>query len=184
MAGYSVTYTVVDNATKQVDAINRRITQMRAPMDRMSRQVSRFVDVSGLRKVAEGFGWIGKAASSVLRTLTAIVPVMGALTGAASIAGMTKLVSQYAAWSHELVASADNIGTTTQTLQQFQDATKLAGGDASDMTAGLKGLHETLGNINIGSGNAAQALQWFNKLGINVRDANGHIRATVELMPS
>jgi ABC-type transporter Mla subunit MlaD len=156
---------------------------MRAPMDRLSRQVSRFVDVSGLRKVATGFEWIGKAASTVLRTLTAIVPVMGALTGAASIAGLAKLVSGYAAWSHELQASADNIGTTTQQLQQFQEATALAGGNAADMTSSLKGLHDTLGNINIGSGNAAQALQWFEKLGISIRDGNGHIRTTTDLMP-
>lgn len=183
MAGYSVTYTVVDNATKQIDAINRRIAQMRAPIERLSRQVTRFVDVSGLRKVAQGFDWIYKAAGSVLRTLTAIVPVMGAITGAASIAGMVKLVQSYAAWSHELVQAADNIGITTQQLQQFQDATRLAGGEAGDMTESLKGLHNTLGNINIGSGNAAQALQWFNRLGINVRDANGHMRNTAELMP-
>jgi hypothetical protein len=183
MAGYSVTYTVVDNATKQIDAINRRMTQMRAPLDRLSRQVSKFVDVSGLRKVATGFDWIAKAAGSVLRTLTAIVPVMGAITGAASIAGMVKLVSQYAAWSHTLVQNADNIGMTTQQLQQFEDATRLAGGSTEDMTEGLKGLHNTLGNINVGSGNAAAALQWFNKLGINARDATGHIRATADVMP-
>ena len=83
---------------------------MRAPMDRMSRSVSRFVDVSGLRKVAQGFDWIGKAAGSVLRTLTAIIPVMGAITGAASIAGLVKLVQGYSSWAHTLVATADNIG--------------------------------------------------------------------------
>jgi Mannosyl-glycoprotein endo-beta-N-acetylglucosaminidase len=183
MAGYSVTYTVVDNATKQIDAINRRIAQMRAPMERMSRQVSRFVDVSGLRKVATGFEWIGKAAGSVLRTLTAIVPVMGAITGAASIVGMFKLVQSYAAWSRELVQAADNIGTTTQKLQQFQDATRLAGGNASDMTDSLKGLHDRLADFNIGGGNAALTAQWANKLGINLRDANGQIRSAADLMP-
>jgi hypothetical protein len=179
-AGYSVTYSVVDNATKQIEAINRRITAMRAPMDRMSRQISRFVDVSGLRKVAQGFEWIGKAASTVLRSLTAIVPVMGALTGAASIAGMVKLVSQYAEWSHTLVQNADDIGVTTQQLQHFQDMTRLAGGNAEDMTEGLKGLHTTLGNMNVGTGNAAAAAQQFQKLGINVRDANGHIITSVD----
>ena len=64
MAGYSVTFEVVDNATKQIEAINRRITQMRAPVERLERSVRRFVDVSGLKKVAEGFEWIGRAAAS------------------------------------------------------------------------------------------------------------------------
>jgi uncharacterized protein (DUF697 family) len=183
MAGYSVTYTVVDNATKQIDAINRRIAQTRAPLDRLSRQMSRFIDVSGLRKVATGFEWIGKAASSVLRTLTSIIPVMGTIVGAASIAGMAKLVSSYADWSRELVRAADNIGTTTQKLQQFQDATRLAGGNASDMTESLKGLHDKLADFNIGGANAAATGQWANKLKINLKDANGVIRSSTDLLP-
>lgn len=183
MAGYSVTYTVVDNATKQIDAINRRIAQTRAPLDRLSRQMSRFIDVSGLRKVATGFEWIGKAASSVLRTLTSIIPVMGTIVGGASIAGMAKLVSSYADWSRELVRAADNIGTTTQKLQQFQDATRLAGGNASDMTESLKGLHDKLADFNIGGANAALTGQWANKLKINLKDANGVIRSATDLLP-
>lgn len=183
MAGYSVTFSVVDDATKQIDAINRRIAQMRAPMERLSKQVTRFVDVSGLRKVASGFEWIAKTAGNVLRTLTAIVPVMGAITGAASIAGMVKLVGQYAAWSHELVAAADNIGTTTQQLQQFEDATRLAGGNAADMRDSLKGLHDNLADFNRGGASAAMTGQWANKLGINLKDANGHIRTATDLLP-
>jgi hypothetical protein len=183
VAGYSVSYTVIDNASKQIDAINRRIAQTRAPLDRMSRQVSRFVDVSGLRKVATGFEWIGKAAGSVLRTLTSIVPVMGTIVGAASIAGMVKLVSTYADWSRELVAAADNIGTTTQQLQQFEDATRLAGGNAAEMRDSLKGLHDNLADFNRGGANAAVTGQWANKLKINLRDANGQIRSATDLMP-
>jgi hypothetical protein len=181
--GFAVTFSVVDNATKNIDAINRRIAAMRAPMERMSRSVQRFVDVSGLRKVATGFDWIFKAASSVLRSLTQIVPVMGAITGAASIAGMVKLVQQYSAWSRELVQAADNIGITTQKLQQFEDATRLAGGNANDMREGLKGLHDTLSNFNIGAGDFALTGQWANQLGIHLRDANGQIRTAESLMP-
>jgi muramidase (phage lysozyme) len=183
MAGYSVTYSVVDNATKQIDAINRRITAMRAPMERMSRSVSRFVDVSGLRKVAQGFEWIGKTAATVFRTLSQIVPVMGAITGAASIAGMVKLVNSYADWSHQLVQNADDIGTTTQQLQQFQDATRLAGGNAGDMTSSLKALHTNLADFAIGRGNFAEVGQMANYLGVNLRDANGQIRSAADLMP-
>jgi hypothetical protein len=182
MAGYGVTYTVVDNATKQIDAINRRLAAMRAPVERLSRQVSRFVDLSGLRKVQQGFEWIGRAAGTVLRTLTAIVPVAGALFGAASIAGVAKLVQSFAGFSHELQQNADNIGMTTQQLQQFQDAARLAGGNANDMTEGLKGLHTAVSNIAIGQG-GTDAIQWFQRLGINIRDASGHMRTAADLMP-
>jgi len=183
MAGYSVTYTVVDNATKQIDAINRRVAQMRAPMERMSRSVSRFVDVSGLRKVATGFEWIAKSVGTVFRSLSAVVPLMGAITGAASIAGMVKLVASYADWAHTLVQTADNIGITTQQLQQFQDATRLAGGNASDMTESLKSLHDKMADMNIGRGGATETAQMLQRLGVNAYDANHHLRSMGDLMP-
>ena len=183
MAGYSVTYSVVDNATKQIDAINKRIAQMRAPVERMSKSVSRFVDVSGLRKVAQGFDYIWKAAGSVLRTLVQIVPVLGTITGAATLAGMVKLVQSYASWSQELVRTASSLGTTTQTLQQFEDATRLAGGNAADMRQGLKGLFDTLADFKTGQGAFALTAQWANQLKINLRDANGQVRKADELFP-
>lgn len=180
MAGYAVTFTVVDNATKNIDAINKRIAQMRAPMERMSRSVTRFIDVSGLRKVAQGFDYIWKAAGSVLRTLTQIVPVLGTITGAATIAGMVKLVQTYAAWSHELVQTASGIGLTTEQLQTLQDATRITGGNANDMTESLKGLHDTLSNMATGTGNWKEAEQQANAWGISLRDANGHAKTLTE----
>ena len=182
MAGYSVTYTVVDNATKNIDAINRRIAAMRAPMDRLSKQVSRFVDVSGLGTVAKGFASIGRAASGVLRTLVEIVPVLGTITGAATIAGMAKLVGSYADWAQQLTLTADNLGMTTQQLQQFEDATRLAGGKTSDMDAALGALYKTQSDFFRGQASADQ-IGWLNKLGISLKDATGHARSMADLLP-
>jgi len=182
MAGYSVTFSVVDNATKQIDAINRRLAAMRAPMERMSHTINRFVDLSGLKKVAEGFEWIGKAAFNVLRTLSAIVPVMGTLIGAASIAGIARLVQGFASWSHELQATADGIGISTAQLQKFETATRLAGGSASDMDGALSSLHTTMADIAVGRG-GVDAIQWLNRFHINVCDANRQLRSTAEIMP-
>ena len=164
MAGYAVTYSVVDNATKQIDAINRRIAAMRAPMDRMSRSVSRFVDVSGLRKVAQGFDWIGKA-----RERPADPDRDHPGHGRHYRRGLDRRACQAGArlfvLAHTLVATADNIGITTQELQKFQDATKLAGGNADDMTEGRRAAHTALTDMNIGRGNAAETAQALNFLG-------------------
>jgi hypothetical protein len=182
MAGYSVTFSVVDRASKELDAINRRIAAIRAPIERMSRSVSRFVDVSGLRKVAQGFEWIGKAAMGVLRTLVEIVPVLGTITGAASIAGMAALVRSYAQWSRQLTATADGLGMTTQQVQRFEDAMRLAGGNASDMDEALKGLYSNTTAFIRGQA-STDTIGWLNRLGINVRDSTGHLRNMNQLMP-
>ena len=174
-------FSVVDNATKQIDAINKRITQMRAPLDRMSRSISRFVDVSGLRKVAEGFGWIARAGAAAFRSLMAIVPVLGAITSAATIAGMAKLVSSFSAWGRELAIAADQIGIAPQKLQQFEDAARLAGGSADDMRQSLQGLKDTATRAL--EGQDPMGMAYFNQLGINLRDANGQMRSAADLLP-
>ena len=181
MPGYSVTFSVVDNATKQIDQINRRLAAMHAPIERMSRSVQKFIDVSGLRKIADGFNWIARAAGTVLRSLTAIVPVLGAITGAATITGMVKLVSSFAAWGNQLKTNADQIGITADELQKFQDATTRAGGNAQDMTETLKNLHQTSADAFTGMNREAQA--YFKRFGIDVADANGHLKTATQLLP-
>jgi predicted chitinase len=181
MAGYSVTFTVVDQATKQIDQINRRIAAMHAPIERMSKSVQRFLDVSGLRKIADGFNWIGRAAGTVLRSLTAIVPVLGTITSAATIAGMVKLVSSFAAWGNQLRTNADQIGITADELQKFQDATTRAGGNAEDMADTLKNLHKISADAFTGMNNEAAA--YFRRFNISVADANGHLKSATELLP-
>jgi hypothetical protein len=181
MAGYSVTFTVVDQATAQIEAINRRLRRMQEPMERMSRQLRQFIDLSGLKKVAEGFTEIGRRARESLEVLTRLVPVMGALTGAASLAGIARLTQSWADWGNQLVADATRIGSTTDELEQLQIAIDLAGGSTSDMTQSLKGL--TQAAYGAFTGRDPTAVAWFRKAGINIRDANGHLRTAAQLLP-
>ena len=182
MAGYSVTYTVIDNATKSIDAINRRIAAMRAPVEKMAKQVSRFVDVSGLKKVAEGFGWIKNAAMGVVRSLVEMIPLLGTITGAASIAGMIKLVTSFSTWNRQLAITADSLGMTTDQVQTFENAMRLVGTSAADADSVMSGLYDTATKFI--RGETTPALTAFMaKLGINFRDSTGHMRDMKDMLP-
>lgn len=181
MAGYSVTFSVVDQATKQINDINKRIQQMRAPLEANAKAMAKFYDVSGLKAVAEGFKTIGSAALSAAESVGRMVPALGAITGAATIGGMVKLVSEFAEWNKELTKTADWLDVAPQQLAQMQQAVRLAGGDVADMTGALKELKATSYDAFLGfSGVAAQS---FARAGIAIRDANGHLRNETELLP-
>jgi hypothetical protein len=60
----------------------------------------------------------------------------------------------------------------------MQNATRLAGGNAEDMTAGMKALHDAMADWNLGHGNASETAQVMNLLGISMKDANGNLRDT------
>jgi hypothetical protein len=169
MAGYSVTFSVVDDATKKIDEINRRIQQMRAPMERLRAQSQKLIETSGLKKISDGFTEIGKSALSAFESMARIVPVLGAITSAASLAGVVRMVGAFAEFGRTLQRDADQIGTTTQTLQALQDAIRLAGGSADEMIGSLKDLRTAAGNAI--TGRDTVALQRFARAGIDVNKA-------------
>jgi hypothetical protein len=180
MAGYSVTFTVVDEATKQIDAINKRIAAMRAPFDRLQKQSAKFLDVSGLKKVAEGFENIGRSVVKTVESMGRMIGALAGITGAATIAGVAALAREFLNLGTALERNADSMQLSTEQLQNMQNAVTLAGGSADDMTNALKAL--TAASVQAKTVGGAQA-EMFRKYGISVDDANGKLRTAAELMP-
>lgn len=180
-AGYSVTFSIVDEASGQIDKITRRIKDMRSPLDRMQRQTQNIVDPSMLRRVSEGFGQIGRSAGDAFSSLARMIPAMGALTGAASIAGLAALTRSAADLQQQLRRNASEINTSADQLERLQSATRLAGGNADTMTQSLKDLSQVTQQIVTGQNPLAEAA--FRKAGISYRDANNHLRDSTEILP-
>lgn len=179
--GYSVTFSIVDEASGQIDKITRRIKDMRSPLDRMQRQTQNIVDPSMLRRVSEGFGQIGRSAGDAFSSLARMIPAMGALTGAASIAGLAALTRSAADLQQQLRRNASEINTSADQLERLQSATRLAGGNADTMTQSLKDLSQVTQQIVTGRNPLAE--QTFRQAGIAYRDANGYLRDSTEILP-
>jgi hypothetical protein len=180
MAGYSVTFSVVDQASAKIEEINKRLQGMRAPMERHAKVMKEFIDVSGLKKVAESFRAIGDAAGEAFSSMARLVPVMGTITGAASIAGMAELVRSWGDLGYELQKSGAQIGITAQQLYDLRQATRRAGGDADDMTESLKGVTQQM--LAVKQGNT-EAMVWMRRLGVDVGNANTGFKTTTEVLP-
>jgi hypothetical protein len=180
VAGYSATFSVVDEATKQIDAINKRIQAMRAPFDRLQKQSAKFLDVSGLKKVAEGFVNIGRSVVKTVESMGRMIGALAGITGAATIAGIAALTRQFLNLGTMLERNADSMQLTTEQLQNMQNAVTLAGGSADDMTNALKAL--TAASVQAKTAGGLQA-ELFRKYGISLDDANGKLRDAASLMP-
>src|SRR4051794_4839237 len=155
MAGFSTTFTVVDEATKKINEINNRIRQMREPFERQAKAFDRLAENTGLKRIAEGLTEIGNSAEASFGSVTKLVPLLTTLSGPAAIAGLVKLTDSFANWSRELTLSAAQAEITTGQFQLMQNAAKLLGGDAVAMSRALIGVETTLHNI--ATGEAPQA---------------------------
>ena len=179
MAGYSVTYRVVDEATAQIERINRRIDQTRGPLQNTSESMSRFTDTRGLRSLNSGLTGLGRTAQETVSSLTSILPPLATITGAFSVSGMVALAKATGDWFSAISGNARTLNTSTNQLEALQGAYQQIGGSADGMTEALKKLQQSFWDVYTGNGNAGQLAADMQKYGINTRDATGHVRDAV-----
>lgn len=179
--GFSVTISAVDNATKTLDRINKRIDAITKPVRRLQAAAKAFADRSGLSKVGRGFGAVARFAGDALGTVTRMIGPLGAITSAASLAGMYRLVESWGDFGQKLGFAAQRIGISADKLQGLQGAARLAGASAEAMTSGMRTLKDTL--TDAVGGRNAEAVVYFNTLGISFRDASGHARNVTDVLP-
>jgi hypothetical protein len=179
MPGYSVTFSVVDDATKHIEAINKRIQQLRAPLDAQARVMRKFVDVTGLKAVAEGFGKISDAATKAAHSVGALTPGMAALTGGGIIFGMTKLVTEFADWNRELEKTGLLLDETPERLSGVEQAARSIGASSKTAIEALKGLRQAQYEAMIGANPVAA--NSFARANIPLVDMNKNFRGILDV---
>lgn len=142
-AGVKVVISADDRVSSIIERINTRITHMQAPVRRVQAAFGRFASLSGLSRLNNGIVAIGRSAVGAFQSLGQIVPVLGTLTGAASVAGVYRLASAWAQVGTDLRTTSRTMSMAPQKLQAMQNAAKLAGGSAESMTGALQQLSQT-----------------------------------------
>ena len=173
-SGFSVTVSAVDQATATIERINKKLQGITAPMERMNAQLAKFSRLSGLSDLAAGMNKLARSAVDVFRNITRIVAPLGAITGAASLAGMYRMASAWAIWAQHQDITAKRIGLTSGKLQEFEGVAKLAGSSTEAMDGGLKSLRDSMFGITYNTA-SAETVQAFKRLGIGGDFAKSHL---------
>jgi len=179
VAGYSVTYTVIDQATAQINAINRRIQQLRAPLEAQAKAMTKFVNVSGLKAMSDGFKGIAESATSAVRAVGALTPAMGALTGGSIVYGLAKLTTDFADWNRQLETTASLLDSTPQKLSGVEQAARSIGVAAKTAEDALEGLRRAQYEATLGLN--PQAAAQFARMNVPLVDANKNFRDVLDV---
>jgi len=121
---------------------------------------------------------VGKLAKGLAKGLAvAFSAVAGVATGAAVALG--RWVTQIAGAADDAAKAAQQIGLTTEEVQELTYAANLAGAEMSDIKTSFRRLGKNAYDVATkGTGPAADA---FKKLGVNAKDSKGEIRGQMEL---
>ncbi len=105
------------------------------------------------------------------------------LTAAASAVGfsLSQMMSKFLDTGDAIDKASMRIGIGVDRLQSLQYAAKLSGATAEDMNSALGKLNENIAKAAAGKNEELASL--FKKLGISLKDANGHVRTAADVLP-
>ncbi|MDT8330504.1 transglycosylase SLT domain-containing protein [Roseomonas gilardii] len=129
-----------------------------------------------------GFGRITQQVRETARSFERLVPAMGAVTGAASVAGVVAATGRWAQFGAAIGRTAYRTETTARNLTGMQAAAEAMGSSAEDLTSGLKILGDAAADALGGRNN--DALMIFNQFGIGIQRANGSAKSGAEMFDS
>ena len=158
----------VDRASAFLDKINGKIVSLQAPIRNASRSLARFAAVSGISTMRKGMVDLSRATFGAFQSVGRLVPEMGALARAASIAGVYKLASAWARVGTNLRTSARSMGMNPGRLMALQNAARLSGGSADAMSGALSQLSTQ--KWEAVNGFAPEAAAQFQALGISMEE--------------
>jgi hypothetical protein len=196
MAGSAISLTITadDRTAKTIAAINANLTKFagnaqanmnkvgaltQSRMAQATASLRRYGD--GIARVSGSMQGLARAGGDAFQKVGQVVPLIGIIGSAASIAGITRMVTAWADWGTRVGFTAQRIGISTDKLSALQGAARLAGSSAESAASGLQTLGQTMYDA-IG-GRAPEAIVMFRTLGIAFQDASGHARSVTEVLP-
>jgi hypothetical protein len=134
-----------------------------------------------LRRVGAALGRLGRAGAGLGRALAGVLGPAAALTGALSVGSIVAATAQYANAAEEVGNLSVRLGAGVEELQAYQHAAGLAGIEAGTFNTALQRLNRRMADAAAGDNDDLAAL--FARAGISLRDANGELRASIDLLP-
>ena len=178
MAGFSINITAVTNqATTQINALNKRLAALQAPVVNLNKALSNFGNLSGFSKAWSGINNVMHKAFGVL---SKTVPMLGSLTAGGIVAGLSAMVRTWDSWALSLTITSKLLDVMPTKLMALQNANRLAGGSAEEVAGKLQALGTTLEDALWGRNN--DALTFFSTLHISFQHLREGAKDPIQFM--
>lgn len=143
---FQITISAIDKTTEVVRKINQQVDRMMAPFDRVAKSANSLGNEVGTNRLIKGLTGVARGAEAAGEKIRSIIAPLTAIIGIGSIAGITALAVGLGRTQLALRNQAVSIGMSTQELQVWQGAAKLASLSAEDMNGALANVGEKLDN--------------------------------------
>lgn len=171
-----------------------RLTAIFAVRDQLSPVIKKLSDKWGsfrkllesdnFKKLNKQFLFFRRSLTNVTNQVTDAAKKLALpLTAAATAVGfsLSQMMSKFLDTGDAIDKASIRLGIGAERLQSLQYAAKMSGATAEDMNSALGKLNENIAKAAAGKNEELASL--FKKLGISLRDANGHVRTAADVLP-
>ena len=165
---------VIDQATAPIRGINASISRLTSPLKGVGQALGRIGNEAGLPRLVGGFKNVGVSVGRLGSEVRGLLGPITAIGGAGSLAGIYAAIDSFTDYGSVINDTTRKIGVGVEGFQELSYAAKLSGIEQESLAGALSKANRTIADIGRGKNKEGAAL--FKQLGINVRDANGHLR--------
>lgn len=171
-----------------------RLTAIFAVRDQLSPVIKQLSDRWGkfrkllesdnFKKLNKQFLFFRRSLTNVTNQVTSAAKKLALpITAAASAVGfsLSQMMSKFLDTGDAIDKASIRLGIGADRLQSLQYAAKMSGASTEDMNSALGKLNENIAKAAAGKNEELASL--FKKLGISLRDANGHVRTAADVLP-
>lgn len=174
---FSITVEAIDKTTATLRAINMAIARTVRPARAASLALSGHTIGFGMKRVGVAAHEVGQRFNNLNSSIRSVG--RAGLYATAALGGMFYMLKKSADSGDEAVKAAQRFGTTVPEWQKLAYAAHLADVSNEDLGTSLK----KVGNNAVAAATGNQeAATWFRRAGITVRDQNGHMKTSAQLV--
>lgn len=165
-----------DAATATVKKIQAALGKVTEPVEKSQKRIARLGDMGqvSLSKLQKGFGRVESAARGVIDKIVEIIPGLTAISGAASLAGLSALAVKFGNFGFSLNKSSKLLGMNAQDLAAWHVAAKRAGVSAEEFDSSMSSSQMAIRDAAYGKN--PEAMMVLNRLGVQIaRNRDGTV---------
>lgn len=178
---FEIVIAAVDKFSAPLEAMEKRVHHMTAPLRELNERIEHLAKVAGVAEIAEGFKNVGEHIAHAGEMLGEFLGPLAALGAVGSLAGLVEAAIKVSETGERIHDAAIKIGIDAESLQKLDFAGKLNSVAPEALEKGLTKLNRVLGDSAAGKNKNAAAM--FQRLGIHIRDAKGHVRDAADVLP-
>lgn len=175
---------VIDKATAPLRGIGRGFAGLGLQARLAAANINRLARQTGISAMIAQLGNAGRAGLALTRQLGEIAMKAAEIAGVGvlgGLAGLGEMLRSFAERGDSAAKAAARFGMSVREYQEYAHVAKEADIEEGSFGKGLRKL--TVGIAEAAGGKNKELASLFRHMGINVRDARGHLRSTADILP-